>query len=363
MGRALYQGLQGGRAHILWLCLRQELHRGKRKAGTGSNNTSKHFAERQANDLCEVAERWLFNASLRVKPSTYAHYSAMLSNHVLPAIGNRKAQLITTEMVDRFARDMLRGGRKDGSGGLSPKTVRDILSVTKSVLDYARAERLANPDLTITYPKRGNQTIRVLSKQEQLALERVLMDKPDIIKLGILLCLYTGLRLGEICALRWRDISLDKHMISVRQTMQRVQNIEATTLARTSLLIGTPKSLHSEREVPMPTFFSSHLAHYTRSGDRFFLSNAEFDHIEPRTLQNHFKRQVTAAGIAPANYHALRHTFATRCIEAGVDIKSLSEMLGHSNVNITLNRYVHSSFEQKREGISKLEQFSGFAVL
>jgi integrase len=197
--------------------------------------------------------------------------------------------------------------------------------------------------------------MRVLSRQEQSSLEAVLTTDTDMFKVGMLLCLYTGLRIGEVCALRWQDISPDYETLSVRQTLQRIKNVSGDG-DKTKIHIDTPKSLRSVRDIPIPKFMSPYLRDYARDGRTYFLGTGDGVYTEPRTLQNHFVRNVKAANINPANYHSLRHTFATRCVEAGVDIKSLSEMLGHSSVNMTLNRYVHSSFDQKREGMNKLEQ-------
>ena len=162
--------------------------------------------------------------------------------------------------------------------------------------------------------------------------------------------------------MRWQDISPEYDMLYVRQTLQRIKSPNDDG-SKTKIHIDTPKSLHSVRAVPIPKFLSPLLRNNAKHGNAYFLSSGDSILTEPRTMQNHFARIVKKANIAGANYHCLRHTFSTRCIEAGVDIKSLSEMLGHANVNITLNRYVHSSFEQKREGMNKLEQFTGMQIL
>jgi len=307
--------------------------------------------------FADISKKWLYSASLRIKQSTYAHYSFILENHILCRIGGFKMNALSAPLIDRFAKNMLINGRKDGKGGLSPKTIRDILSIVKSVIDYARDERIAVNDIRITYPKRSPQAMRVLSKREQSALVKVLIENPDIYKIGVLLCLYTGIRIGEICALRWKDISLDKGIITIRETIQRIRNIGGNRGKKTRIIIDTPKTMCSIRNIPLPKTVIALLSHYVSDGGKFFLSGDGFNRTEPRTLQNRFKKYVETANIAHANFHSTRHTFATRCVEAGMDIKSLSEILGHAGVNITLNRYVHSSFEQKREGMNKLEVF------
>jgi integrase len=306
----------------------------------------------------DAVEQWLSATALKVKPSTYAGYTSMLDLHILPSFGRQRIHSVTSLEINRFAKEKLECGRADGRGGLSPKTVRDMLSIIKSVMDFAWSEKTIANRIIITYPKQHQEAIRVLSRQEQAALEAALTADINIHKLGILLCLYTGIRIGEVCALLWQDISSDYDMLSVRQTMQRIKNLGGDG-NKTKIIIDTPKSLRSVRVIPIPTFISPLLRSFFAGNHTHFLGTDDVAFAEPRTMQNHFAKIITAANIPDANYHALRHTFATRCIEAGVDIKSLSEMLGHANVNITLNRYVHSSFEQKREGMKKLERHIG----
>lgn len=312
----------------------------------GSNTTFK-----------EIAIRWLSCTSIRVKSSTYANYKRMLETHILPIIGDYIIYTLTSYDIEVFTKDKLLAGRKDGLGGLSPKTVRDILSIIKSIIDFASKENLEIQPISITYPKYQQRDMRVLSKQEQVALENVLLHNINLYKLGILLCLYTGLRIGELCALRWQDISVDKKILYVRQNVQRIKNNDLSNKNKTYILIQTPKSKSSLRDIPIPNFILPYLLYFPQKDKVYILSGIEEQPIEPRTMQNYFKRYINEANIDSANFHSLRHTFATRCIEAGVDVKSLSEILGHANVNITLNRYVHSSIEQKQKCINKLEQY------
>ena len=307
--------------------------------------------------ISEVAEQWLSVTALKVRPSTLAGYDAILRLHILPQLGQVALGKLTTASISEFAQGKLQHGRVDGTGGLSPKTVRDILSVLKNVLDFAVSEKRIENAVAITYPKNQQKKMRVLSRLEQLVLRDALLEEITAHKVGILLCLYTGLRVGEVCALRWQDFSSDFDKLSVRRSMRRIQCNDGTR--KTKISIDTPKSKSSLRDIPIPKFLSSILADFVCGEDAYLLSTPGSSLTEPRTMQNHFKRIIRAIDIPDANFHCLRHTFATRCIEAGVDVKSLSEMLGHASVSITLNRYVHSSFEQKREGMNKLEQYLG----
>ena len=159
--------------------------------------------------------------------------------------------------------------------------------------------------------------------------------------------------MGEICALQWEDISISDKTIHVHHTMQRIQS-HNTTGPKTQIVITTPKSACSIRVIPIPDELIEMLILYQKTTSGYFLSNSEQKIVEPRIMQNHFKKVLKESDIAPANYHALRHTFATRCIELGFDIKSLSEILGHASVNITMNRYIHPSLELKKANMQKL---------
>ena len=309
----------------------------------------------------DVAGRWLSTISPTIKSSTYAGYASVLELHILPYLGNRSIKRLKTADFNSFTEEKLKNGRADGKGGLSAKTVRDLLSVINTIMDYACNEMIISNRIMITYPKADDQRIRILSRQEQSALEMVLKADTDIHKLGILLCLYTGLRIGEICALRWMDFSSEFDSLSVRQTLQRIKDITEEN-GKTKIHIDTPRCESSIRSIPIPRFLSKDLKNFALDGNCFFLSTDNLMLTEPRTMQNHFARCVKAAGISNANFHSIRHTFGARCIEAGVDVKTLSEIMGHASVNMTINRYVLSSFEQKRDELSKLESYVGKCI-
>lgn len=193
--------------------------------------------------------------------------------------------------------------------------------------------------------------MRVLSQEEQKKLVAYLMQDLDVCKLGILVALYTGLRVGELCALRWEDIGKDS--ITVRRTIQRLKKDNTNG---TELHIGSPKTKTSLRTIPIPSFLQDQIEPFRKLelAESYFLATTPGEVIEPRVMQYRFSRYLKDAGIDKANFHALRHTFATRCVEAGFEIKSLSEVLGHANVQTTLNKYVHSSFDLKRTNMELL---------
>ena len=190
-----------------------------------------------------------------------------------------------------------------------------------------------------------------ISEHERLCQYLYASDKPKDI--GLLICLFTGIRIGEICALKWEDISPVEQTLSVHQSMQRIQLQNDPDGKKTKILISTPKSQCSIRTIPLAERLAIYLLAHRKSSESYVLTGTT-RYVEPRSLQNHFKKVMDQCEIPDANFHCLRHSFATRCIETGFDIKSLSEILGHSTVNITMNRYVHPSMELKRENMNRL---------
>lgn len=302
----------------------------------------------------EILKVWLLSAKNRVKESTISRYNHIVQRHIQPFLGNYQISEIGAALLEEYIDYLLQHGRLDGSGGLSPKSVADIIVVIKSSMRYAQENGYRiNCSTTGLSVKRSKKDMRVLSKKEQQQLECVLMQDTDLTKFMVLLCLYTGIRIGEACALRWEHLQLDSGILKVRETMQRIQAPQ-NIAAKTRVIITEPKSACSKRDIPLPKFLIQYAAQFQTERKAFVLTGETDQFIEPRTLQNRFRNYVKASGIEHANYHALRHTFATRCVELGFEIKSLSEILGHSNVNITLNKYVHSSIELKKQNMEKL---------
>ncbi len=302
----------------------------------------------------DIVVRWLDDLKRIRKPSTIVKYQNQIENHIIPYLGILRIDHVSNDDIIAFSNNLL------AKKSLAPKTVSDILSRMKSIHKYAVIHGYDvgfHPEC-ITIPQ-SSEEIRVLTFAEEEALLAYLSDHPDLTSLGILVCLFTGIRIGELCALMWDDISLSEKELHIRRTMQRLKNLDENAEKRTYISIDEPKSKCSIRTVPIPDNIMGAL-HQAYAAEGYLLTGSSRRFVEPRTMENRFKAVLSACGIADANYHALRHSYATRCIEAGVDIKVLSEILGHANVNITLNRYVHPTMQFKHENVKKLSEL--FAV-
>lgn len=322
-------------------------------AQTAMKSSAKPVANVSSVLLEQISYNWLICQQSRIKESTYSKYRNLVYSYIIPALGMMPLSKLTDEVIDHFCQKLLLDGGKKATG-LSPKTVADTLSVIRRILEYGdeqnygpvtRAKKICI--------KREEKELRVLSCTEQDRLCAYLVEHLNDRNLGILLCLFTGLRIGELCALTWDDISVADKTVHVHQTMQRIQT-EDYTGGKTKIIISTPKSKCSIRTIPLPEEIASILVNHKKHG--YILTGSTEHFVEPRTMQNHFKQVTEQSGIDPANFHALRHSFATRCVELGFDIKSLSEILGHASVNITMNRYVHPSMELKRQNMQRLSQ-------
>jgi len=315
--------------------------------------TAKEFAIESDRIFKVLAMKWLH--SRIVKESTFARYSELLRQHIIPYWKDRPIGEISTVMLEQYISALLKNGRLDGKGGLSHKTVADILIPLKSIFNYAH--KTGCPLICdwkgIAVPK-GGREMRVFSKQEQRKLTKHLLTDTDPSRLGVLLCLFTGIRIGELCALKGEHIDLSSRTLRIRATMQRIKNLSVESEPKTKIVITSPKSKKSARDIPIPKSILPFLRELAVSSDAYLLTGSSDHFIEPRTMQNRFKAYLSQCKIKDTNFHALRHTFSTNAIEQGFDVKSLSEILGHANVNVTLNLYVHSSFALKRKHMDKM---------
>lgn len=310
---------------------------------------NKFKAETNQIKMDEFCKKWLEIHKNKLKASSYFKYEAIINNHLIPAFGNDRIYEITTEDIAAFTEYLL------SEEHLAIKTVRDILQLLHSIFIYdcERNGGQTSP-IKIVYPKEERKELRVLDQSEQKRLMEYLQIDTDLYKLGVMIALSTGLRVGEICGLRWKNISFESRTLSVTSTVQRIKDASGSE-HKTVVKIGTPKSKSSIRTIPLSEGLLQYCARFRSSDEETFILTGTTSYTEPRLLQRKLNSYYRKCGIINAHFHTLRHTFATRCVEVGCDIKSLSEILGHSSTVITMNRYVHPDLNLKRENIRKLE--------
>lgn len=299
--------------------------------------------------LRNICDEWLQLNRSRIKASSHVKYWTILEKHIKPYLGDKPLDGLDAVAIEAFSHLLL------SQESLSPKTVRDILAVLRNVLSYAH-KRYCLPEspVEIIYPKLTKTRLRILSKDEQMHFINYLLRNMDPCKFGTLLSLLTGLRIGEICALQWGNISLQNATLAVEYTMQRLQN-PGNNVQKTRVQITSPKSDTSCRLIPL-TPFATELCRQMQCPEpkAYVLTGSAVHYMEPRLLQYRLKQYTQQCNLENVHFHTLRHTFATRCIEVDFEIKSLSEILGHSSPRITLERYVHPSMDTKRSNMDKL---------
>lgn len=305
--------------------------------------------EKKASPRFETyCDEWLRLSRSRIKESTSVKYGTIIERHIKPALGSLDPRNISPKLTGEFTNELLYGK------GLAPKTVKDIMVVLASVLKYGRKQYPGLfPAVEVEYPRCAKREMRVLSRSEQERLSQYLLTDTDPCKFGILLAMMTGIRIGELCALRWDSINIVEGSMRVSATMQRLSSTDGGG-AKTRVFTGPPKSDAAVRLIPLSDRAAELCACFCPGDPSAYVLTGTRHYMEPRALQYRLKKYTEACGLEGVHFHTLRHTFATRCLEAGFDIKSLSEILGHASTTVTLERYVHASMEQKRANMSKL---------
>ncbi len=301
-------------------------------------------------------EQWLAQKRGTVKASTFYQYKRLIQTHILPDLGALRVDSLTANILTQFINSKLDNGRLNGKGGLSPKTVQDIVIILKSALRLAeQIYHLPNQTAAIKAPRTAQPEIQVLDEEEIQRLEGYLREQKDNSSVGFRLCLYTGLRLGEVCALRWSDIDWNTGVLRVRHTVVRLPAQDGGP-RKTCLTLTSPKTKRAVREIPLPARLLERLRTIAcgQSAEAFILTGLRERMMDPRTYQNQFRRLLERLNIRHIPFHGIRHTFATVCARQGMDVKSLSEILGHATVKMTLDRYVHPSLEVKRRQMERL---------
>lgn len=297
--------------------------------------------------IAEIIELWKKDKKQYVKRSSFSAYMLLIQNHLLPAFGNN-TQVEEAEVQALVLRKL--------EQGLSHKTIKDMLIVLKMALKFgAKNKWIEYAPFDIQFPtERERQNIEVLSRTHQKIVMNYIQEHFTFRNLGISICLSAGMRIGEICALTWEDIDTDNGIISIRRTIQRIYIIEEGT-RRTELILDTPKTKNSIRDIPMSRELLKLLKPIKKIvNNSFFVLTNDAKPTEPRTYRSYYKMLMKELGMPDLKFHGLRHSFATRCIESKCDYKTVSVLLGHSNISTTLNLYVHPNLEQKKKCIDQM---------
>lgn len=295
----------------------------------------------------DIIEEWKEDKKQYVKKSTFAAYQLLIQNHILPRFGEMKE--VKEDDIQSFALEKL-------NAGLSEKTIKDIIIVLKMILKFAvKNGYLDYVQIDVKFPtNQQKKELEVFSKSDQKKFMNYLRDNFTFKNLGIFICLSTGMRIGEICGLRWQDIDVEDGVIMVKHTLQRIYILDESE-RHTEIILDTPKTSNSIRDIPMSSELLKIMKQFNKVvNDDYFVISNDINPIEPRTYRNYYKRLCKKLDIPELKFHGLRHTFATRCIEAKGDYKTVSVLLGHSNISTTLNLYVHPNKEQKKKLINKM---------
>lgn len=302
----------------------------------------------QKSSLIALCKEYLNLRRMQVKPSTYAKYESYMRLYLEPYFSGSDHLPLTTLEIAEFC------GWLQQEKKLSETSVSQILRFFKAAYGYAQKQDPALGQIDFIFPKSESKEVRFLSREEQRKLTDHCSSRNDSCCFAVLLMLQTGLRLGELCALTWRQVDLETNTLTVSKSLSRSLSSDS---GHSSLQLTSPKSRKSARTIPIGIKAQILLKeHYCSNPSSYVLTGSD-QCMNPRTLQYQFGKITQMLELEGVTLHTLRHTFATRCVEAGVDMKSLSEILGHSNVTITLEKYVHSSMQSKREQIRKLDEF------
>ena len=316
-----------------------------------------------------IISRWLEACSTdrKIKPQSISCYAGTAQNHILPELGAIDARVITEEEIKAFLERKASSGRLDGRGGLSEKSVLDIFNILRNALRWADQKELipSNPMRNLKQPKLKKTDMRMLFEEEQVRMEDCLSQEGHVLRIAVWLSLYLGMRVGEVSGVRWGDVNFRQRSFHVCRTQEPKQDVEhGVPTGRTRIEIGTPKSEKSDRLIPCQDFLWDMLMEYKAgfpaselTPDSYIVHQKSGKYYEPRAIQKYFAKLCRLAGIKDANFHCLRHTFATRALERAMDYKTLSELLGHASIEVTME-YAHALSALKRQEMKKMERVS-----
>lgn len=306
------------------------------------NNIDKPIA------FIELIYSWLCYGKIKNKKSTHDKYNYIIDKHIKNEIGETRLKDLTSVQVNQFLNNKLKH--------YSSSYVKTMAIIIKSAIDYGHKEQLAElSNNQVNMPFSPNKEVIILELDEQRQLETYIKYNQSLTALGVMLSLYAGLRIGEVCALKWNNIDFKNHVITVDSTIIRIKNENNKWIYK----IGPPKTTHSKRDIPITdNLYQLLTAEFSNKKSPYIVSSQE-SFLNIRTFEYRYHKLLKDADLYPHHFHTFRHTFATRCIESGVDIKTLSEILGHSSVSFTLNTYVHPSFQEKCIQMEKLNNLTG----
>ena len=290
-----------------------------------------------------------------IKARTYNRYQGLIEMHIVPALGDRDISSLSRKEIQNFLINQKKDGNMRNKETLSATSTNMMLSLLNLAFEYACDMEYIkeNPCIRIRRARADTKKVEAFSTDEQRAVEAEIAKSGDRRLHGIILCLYTGVRLGELIALTWSDIDFKLGTLKVTKTAYRAQNEYGIW----NLCIDTPKTESSERLIPLPKYITDMLSQDRNVAKTpYIVENKKAERMSIRSYQYLFERLTEKAGVRKLNFHALRHTFATRALECGMDIKTLSELMGHKNASITLNRYAHSMMDTKIAAMNKLEK-------
>jgi len=289
-----------------------------------------------------------------IKSRTYSRYQGIITAHINPTLGEQHIETLSRRDIQEFlSNQKAEGNIRTGGGKLSATSANLMLTVLNLAFEYACDMEIIeqNPCTRIRRSREDAKKVEAFTKDEQRKIENAIIKSEDSRLFGIFLCLYTGIRIGELLALEWSDVDIQRGFINVNKTVYR----DKDESGEWQLIVDKPKTTSSDRVIPLPSYIAEMMkVRKEISRSDYVIENKKGERMSIRSYQYMFERLTEKAGVRKLNFHALRHTFATRAIECGMDIKTLSEIMGHKNASITLNRYAHSMMDTKIEMMNRL---------
>lgn len=300
----------------------------------------------------EISEQWLYSVRQGVKESTFSHYQYTLRHYLQPVFGEFKVSALSEKILEQGLLAVItpaNGKQKP----LGATMAQECLSMLRRICKYAAHFHLIRPlEITVKLPQKSPKVLLPFTTEEQKKLQSFVMDAPTPRKIGLLLGFQLGLRIGEICGLKWGDFDLSAGTVTIQRTVTRI----SCGNGHTKVVVQSPKTKNSHREIPLPKSLLRVLKKLSKdfSSGTWFLSGNEEKPVEPRCYRKSIYGYLKKASVHQTHPHALRHTFATTCLQAHCDIKTLSELLGHADAAVTLKKYVHSDMTRKRKEINRV---------